>query len=115
MEEKKIFINGLKINYKIAGEGQLILILHGWGGSSDSWVEVIKILSNQGYKIICPDLPGFGKTQKPNYSWELGDYRNFVKKFIENLNLEKFYLLGHSFGGAIAVKFSSIFPEKTEK
>lgn len=41
--EQKISVNGINVNYKIAGEGPAILVLHGWGGSSDSWIEVQKM------------------------------------------------------------------------
>lgn len=115
MNEKKIFINGLKINYKIAGLGPVILILHGWGRGSDSWLNVQEILSKNGYKVVIPDLPGFGKSQKPFEVWGIDGYCNFIKKFIFSLNLEKFYLIGHSFGGAVAVKCALDFPTKIEK
>jgi len=115
MDEKKILINNLEINYKTAGEGKSLLVLHGWGGSSDTWIEVQEILSKQGYKTICPDLPGFGKSQIPAYAWDLDDYCDFIESFILSLNLEKFYLLGHSFGGALAVKCGLKFPQKIEK
>jgi pimeloyl-ACP methyl ester carboxylesterase len=60
-------------------------------------------------------LPGFGKSDKPARAWNLDDYCNFVNEFVQHLNLEKFYLLGHSFGGALAVKCSLKFPEKVNK
>ena len=106
MREEKISINDLNINYKIAGSGPAVLILHGWGGSSDSWEKIQKILSERNYSIICPDLPGFGKSQTPLSPWTLQDYIHFVLKFAENLHLNSFYLIGHSFGGRIAVKMA---------
>lgn len=113
--EKEVYINKLKTNYKVAGKGQPILILHGWGSNSEKWQVVAELLANLGIKVIILDLPGFGKSQKPNHAWGLDDYCNFIEKFISALNLEKFYLLGHSFGGALAVKCSLKFPEKIEK
>ncbi len=115
MEEKEIFVNDLKINYKIAGQGQPILILHGWGSNSDQWQKVGEIVSQKGFKIIIPDLPGFGKSQEPKTVWNLDDYCNFLEDFRKFLGLKKFYLLGHSFGGGLAVKFSLKFPERIEK
>lgn len=112
MEEKEIIINDLKVNYKIKGEGPVILILHGWGGSSESWIETSKILAKNGLKVICPDFPGFGKTSTPQRVWGLNDYTLWLKNFIEYLNLENFFLLGHSFGGRVAIKFVISYPEK---
>jgi pimeloyl-ACP methyl ester carboxylesterase len=112
VKEEEILINGLKVNYKIAGEGPAILVLHGWGGSSDSWIRFQEILANQGYKVICPDFPGFGKTLPPPNPWDIKDYTEFIFKFIQKFTSEKFFLLGHSFGGRIAIKFALLYPEK---
>jgi len=108
-------IKGLKINYKTLGEGRPLLILHGWGSKSENWQRVGEFLIEKGLKVIIPDLPGFGNSQEPPQSWGLADYCQFIKEFVNSLNLEKFYLLGHSFGGALAVKCSLEFPEKIEK
>ena len=82
MTEEKLLINDLEANYKISGDGQLILILHGWGGSSDSWNEVQKILTEKGFKIIVPDFPGFEKSKSPKEAWEVSDYVQWLKNFI---------------------------------
>lgn len=115
MEEREIFINDLRINYKIAGEGPAILILHGWGSKSDRWQIVGELLSQKGLKVIIPDLPGFGNSQTPIFPWSLDDYYKLIEEFIFSLNLEKFYLLGHSFGGSVAVRYALKFPQKVEK
>jgi len=112
VKEEKILINGIETNFKIAGEGEPLLILHGWGGSSGSWIEVQKILANNRFKVIVLDLPGFGKSISPPVPWSVKDYSNFVLKFIEKIGLEKIILMGHSFGGRIAIKFSNLYPEK---
>lgn len=110
--EKKIIINGINVNYKIAGEGPAILVLHGWGGSSDSWLEAQRIIAKQGYRIIIPDFPGFGKTPPPPEPWGVKDYSNFILNFLKKLELENIFLIGHSFGGRIAIKFAVNYPEK---
>jgi len=115
VEEKKINIKGLKINYKIIGEGKPLLILHGWGSRSDNWQKVGELLSARGIKVIIPDLPGFGASNNPKTAWSIDDYCDFIEEFIKILNLEKFSLLGHSFGGSLSIKCSLRFPEKIEK
>jgi len=112
MKEEKILINGLRVNYKVAGEGPALLVLHGWGGSSDSWVALQKIISEEGFKVIVPDFPGFGKSVTPPDVWSVGDYMDFILKFLEILQLDNFFLLGHSFGGRVAIKFATRYPEK---
>ena len=112
MSEKQVYIDNLKVNYKIAGQGQPILILHGWGGSSDSWLRVSKILVKQGYKIVIPDFPGFGRSITPKTVWDIKDFAKWVNELTNSLGLEKFFLLGHSFGGRVAIKFAVNYPKK---
>jgi pimeloyl-ACP methyl ester carboxylesterase len=114
MREEKILVRGIETNYKIGGRGDNFLILHGWNGSSDSWRKIIEILEIK-YKVICPDFPGFGKTETPQKPWKLRDFVEWLKEFTEKLNLKEFFLLGHSFGGRVAIKFSISYPEKVKK
>lgn len=97
-----------------------IIILHGWGSSSAAW-EVTKQLleksrlpaGRQGYQVLVPDLPGFGKEPPPKKPWSVSDYVDWVlDKFGQ---LDKFVLIGHSFGGRIAIKLAAQSPEKVEK
>lgn len=111
MREETVKIDGLEINYKISGIGPVVLILHGWGGSSDSWLEVEDFLVRNNYFVVAPDLPGFGKSPPPPKAWGIQDYSDFVFEFAKKLNLNRFFLLGHSFGGRISIKFSGQHPE----
>lgn len=89
-----------------------ILILHGWGSCAKNWDRVKGILENQGYKAFVPDLPGFGENPPPSKPWSVDDYVEWIRDFCEKNNLSQFFLLGHSFGGGLAVKFINSFPEK---
>lgn len=121
MRKEKIEIKGLKISFIAMGEGRAslpcrqVLILHGWGSKKEKWQFLGKILAEKGIESIIPDLPGFGESEKPKTIWSLDDYCDFVVDFVKELGLEKFYLLGHSFGGAIATKCDWRFPEKIGK
>ncbi|MFA5072114.1 MAG: alpha/beta hydrolase [Candidatus Pacearchaeota archaeon] len=103
-KENKININGVDLYYKTAGEGKPFLIIHGWGASSFSWIRIIDEMADKGFKLIIPDLPGFGKTETPKTVWGVGEYADLIATFIKELGLSHFYLLGHSFGGGIALK-----------
>lgn len=112
-DEKKVLIRGLEANYKIQGDGSPLLILHGWGNSSDAWIAIQKILAKREFKVIVPDLPGFGKSKTPKKSWNVDDYVWWLQSFIEKAKIRKpLFILGHSFGGRIAIKFSVKYPEK---
>jgi len=115
MEEKEILIDDLKINYKIAGEGPAILILHGWGSCAKNWYRVQKLLEKEGIKVFVPDLPGFGDNPLPAKSWSIDDYVHWLRNYCEKQNLSQIFLLGHSFGGSLAVKFVLKYPEKIKK
>ena len=94
-----------------------IIILHGWGWpiSSSQWIRVKELLENGGYTIFVPDLPGFGKTPPPSKPWMINDYVEWVKDFCDKHNLSQVFLLGHSFGGSVAVKFSTRYPRRVVK
>ncbi len=112
IREEKVLIDNLEINYKTAGSGPAVLILHGWGGSSDSWLRVAEIVSGEGFQVIVPDLPGFGKSKTPSKTWGVSDYTKWAKDFTDFLNLERFFLIAHSFGGRVSIKFAINCPEK---
>ncbi len=114
MEESFLQIKGLKVFTRITGKGSPFLILHGWGSSSDSWLEVQKNLG-QKFSVICFDLPGFGKSSLPDSVWDLDNYVELVIDLVNKLGIEKFYLLGHSFGGRIAIKLALAFPKRVER
>lgn len=92
-----------------------VLILHGWGSCAKNWSRVKDILENQGLKVYVPDLPGFGENPAPSQPWTIDDYVDWVRNFCEKNNLSQFFLLGHSFGGSVAIKFSLKYPEKIKK
>lgn len=97
-------INGLNINYEIRGDGKPLILLHGWGGSLESLKKLSYKLSAISYQLILVDLPGFGKSDKPDRAYGLDDYAGIIEGIVRELNLGKISLFGHSFGGAVAVK-----------
>ena len=95
-------IDGVRINYEIAGEGEPLLLLHGWGGSTQSFSPVVDYFKGK-FKVISLEFPGFGKSQIPNTVWSIKDYAECTLKFIVKLNLKNPILLGHSFGGRVII------------
>ena len=92
ISERQIKINGLNINYKTIGAGKIpIVLLHGWGVSSDRYLKLVGYLSqfsifNFQFSIIIPDLHGFGKSEEPREDWDLDNYVEFVNEFIKKIN-----------------------------
>jgi len=114
MEEKFIQVNNLKVFTRIEGQGSPFLILHGWGVGHSSWIETQDKLS-KNFQVITLDLPGFGKSDLPEQAWNVQNYVDFVLDFMNILGIDKFYLLGHSFGGRISIKLAAQSPEKIKK
>ena len=120
MTEQKVLVKNLEINYKVFEEAgfvrnNVLLIVHGWGSSSDRWSKIGQEIAENGFRVIIPDMPGFGKSETPKTPWDFNSYVGFVEEFTKTLNLENFYLLGHSFGGAVAVKIAIDVPQKINK
>lgn len=90
--------------------GQSLIILHGWQSSKEKWNKVKEIIEKGGVEVIIPDLPGFKEENKLERAWNIDDYVNWLKDFSQDK--ERFFLLGHSFGGRISIKFASKYPEK---
>jgi pimeloyl-ACP methyl ester carboxylesterase len=103
--------NKLVFYQKAGGLGQPALILHGWGENSERWKDFAKELASQGFQVIVPDLPGFGKSDPPpEAGWSVADYADWTQKFLQALRLKDFFLIGFSFGGRIAIKLAARQP-----
>ncbi len=120
MINNQIIINDLLINYysvlpEKKNSGKTIIFLHGWGVDSKLWLGLIPKLIDRNYSLYFLDLPGFGQSQDPNTIYAINDYKKIVYEFIEKLNIKKTNLIGHSFGGRIALKIASENPDFLEK
>jgi pimeloyl-ACP methyl ester carboxylesterase len=91
--------------YKVTGKGKVVVLLHGFIEDGSMWNELAKALS-KNYKVIVPDLEGFGKSplQAPAISMEY--YADEVYKLLEQEKVKKCILLGHSMGGYVALHFA---------
>lgn len=99
--------------YQLGRKGSLIVLLHGWGASKEKLLPLGKALSRKEWQVLIPDLPGFGKSDSPPKPWKVDDYADFILEVINKLyGKKKVYLFGHSFGGRIAIKAASLYPNK---
>ena len=99
-------IDGLKLNYEIEGEGQVLLMLHGWGSNLQAFQCLVPALTEK-YKVVRLDFPGFGKSSPVPRVFGVDDYVDITVKFIQQLGLSKLSLAGHSFGGRVIIKLNS--------
>jgi pimeloyl-ACP methyl ester carboxylesterase len=99
-------IAGLPINYQIEGQGEDLLLLHGWGADS-TVMQPMQIHFSDYMRVTSLDLPGFGKSGIPRTPWGIDDYADFIEAFIRDQGLIDPIILGHSFGGRIAIILGS--------
>ena len=103
----KINIKNIEINYMQYGnpDGKDIVLLHGWGQN----IEMMKPLGDNllDFHITILDLPGFGNSMEPTTALTIYDYRDILKEFLISLNISNPILIGHSFGGRVAITYAS--------
>lgn len=91
-------INGWKINYEVLGEGNPVILLHGWLANLESMRPLANNLS-QNFKVYLVDIVGFGKSDVPEHPLKTDDFGDFLAQFIKNLKIKNPILIGHSNGG----------------
>lgn len=100
--------NGVSIFYKRnMGTGTPIILMHGWGGSNVAFSGVFEYLCALSRDVIAVDFPGFGSSDTPPSEWTIYDYASGIEALIDALKLSKVILVGHSFGGRVALCLSS--------
>ncbi len=103
-----IIVKGVPTSYAKEGRGPVVLLVHGWGDSKESF-DFLENTFAKKYTIIALDLPGFGSTGVPKEAYDLTKYAYFMKEFLEKLGVSELYgIVGHSNGGAIALKALSL-------
>ena len=105
--------NDVTINYIMYGQEKkdTIVLLHGWGQN----IEMMRMLGDpfaETHNVLIIDLPGFGKSQQPTYPWMLRDYINAVENLLKFLKIKNPIMIGHSFGGKLALIYASLYETK---
>ncbi len=99
---------GVSIFYKRSmGLGTPVILLHGWGGSNVSFLGTYEYLCGLGRDVITVDFPGFGSSDVPPSEWGIEDYAGCIEAMKDALKLRKVILVGHSFGGRVAICLGS--------
>ena len=113
-EIESVTINGHRRAYVKVGHGPALLLLHGIGCDHRTWDPVISELAKD-YTVIAPDLLGHGQSDKPRADYSLGGYANGMRDLLSVLGIDRATVVGHSFGGGVAMQFAYQFPERTER
>lgn len=107
-------IHGYRRAFRIAGSGPAILLIHGIGDNSTTWVTVQTKLA-QRYTVIAPDLLGHGQSDKPRADYSVAAYANGMRDLLSVLDIERVTVVGHSLGGGVAMQFAYQFPQLVDR
>lgn len=102
----RIDVFGIDIEYIDEGQGEIVLLLHGWAAPIEVYRRVIDELSPR-YRVIAPQMPGSGNSAEPKTAMSIEDYAAFVAEFCAKLGVKKAILMGHSNGGRIIFQMLS--------
>ena len=109
-----VTLHGKRRAYVKRGTGPAVLLLHGLACDHTTWAAVIDDLAER-YTVIAPDLLGHGLSDKPRADYTLGGYANGMRDLLTVLGIDKVTVVGHSFGGGVAMQFAYQFPERTQR
>lgn len=114
IKRKVVGYNGYEINYELHGKvnsEKTLVFIHGWCGSIDVWKNQLKAFPN--YKVLAIDLPGHGKSSKDvNADYSIDLFVNSISFILEEENITKAFIFGHSMGFAVSEVFALKYPEK---
>ena len=109
-----IEVGGQRARTRLSGDGDTVVVLHGWGGRIESMTPVIDCLSI-AFRVVALDLPGFGESPPPRSVWGTEEYAAFVLSVMNSLGIERAHFVGHSFGAKTALSLSAAHPEMIAK
>ncbi len=114
-ETQSTTLDSLEISYVKEGDGEkTLLFVHGLSSNSDAWAKNINTL-RKNYTCIALDLPGYGKSSKPEAAYTPTYFAEIIYKFIKELDLKNTILIGHSMGGQASIKLATTYPDAIEK
>lgn len=106
--ERTSDIAGVRIRYDVTGDGpRAVIVMHGWGCKASTVDLLARAASGTGTTVYNLDLPGFGASSEPEEVWGIEQYTALIEEFAKKNSIKKPILIGHSFGGRLAIVFAS--------
>lgn len=111
---KFVTVHGHRRAYRMCGDGPALLLLHGIGDSSASWVPLMRPLAER-FTVIAPDLLGHGESDKPRADYSVGAFSNGMRDLLDVLGIDTATVVGHSLGGGVAAQLTYQHPTRVER
>ena len=118
VESSNVQVAGHRVHYLAEGPaaGPVVVLVHGLGGHSEQWLNLSAYLVKAGYRVYIPDLPGYGRSEKPaDFSYSVHDEAEAVVGFFDALGLKQVDLGGWSMGGGIVQHVAFRHPERVRR
>jgi len=106
LEQRDAMVNGVRIRYRIGGEGYPLVLLHGSPQTSLSWRKLIPLLPADRM-VVAPDLRGYGDSDRPESGYELQTMVEDVRQLLQELGIRSVDMVGHDLGGIVAYVFAT--------
>ncbi|ETB24849.1 alpha/beta fold hydrolase [Mycobacterium avium] len=113
-ELKFLELHGDRVAFRDQGKGEVLLLIHGMAGSSETWRSVIPPLAKK-FRVIAPDLLGHGESAKPRTDYSLGAFAVWLRDFLDELGVSRATVIGHSLGGGVAMQFVYQHPDYAQR
>lgn len=104
--DTRFIYKGVDLAYSVEGEGDVVVLLHGWGCDRHIWKSTTQLLASH-YRVIAVDFAGFGLSAEPDSVWGVEEYTSSIEALLKSLNVESPTLVGHSFGGRVSILYAS--------
>ncbi len=111
---RHVSIHGHSVAYRRAGQGEAIVLIHGLAGNSRTWKDIMPALART-HDVIAPDLLGHGESAKPMGDYSLGAHASGLRDLLVTLGVPSATIVGHSFGGGVAMQLSYQHPELCDR
>jgi pimeloyl-ACP methyl ester carboxylesterase len=113
-DRQSVKVHGHSVAYRRAGEGEVVVLIHGLAGNSRTWKDVMPALART-HDVIAPDLMGHGDSAKPMGDYSLGAHASGLRDLLLTLGVPRATIVGHSFGGGVAMQLAYQHPEMCDR
>ena len=114
MTRQELSLHGHPVAFHTAGEGPVLMLVHGMAGSSATWHRVMPMLARR-FTVIAPDLLGHGDSAKPRGEYSVSGHANLLRDLLTALGFDRATFVGQSFGGGVVMQLAYQFPERCER
>lgn len=110
-------VNGISLHVEDHGTGPAVVLLHGWPDTAELWRHQVPVLESNGFRVIAPDLRGFGRSDRPKEpsAYALSHVVGDVVQILDRLEVERAHVVGHDWGAALAWVTASLHPVRVDR